>query len=129
MGAFKIQPGAILSKTRSLVRLEGGRGKKKNETTILKTTEPRQKSNQTPVIKMLMFTCRLSRRRLLFVCLHVFRLVGLRCRGGGGGGSGARAAPRDSGCDDECGAFVRLAQGARRKSSLHIEKDGGAAPH
>lgn len=61
----------------------------------------------------------------MFVCLHVFRRVGLRCRGGGG----ARAAPRDSGCDDECGAFVRLAQGARRKSSLHIEKDGGAAPH
>lgn len=60
------------------------------------------------------------------MCLHVSRLVGLRCRGGG---SGARAAPRDSGRDDECGAFVRLAQGARRKSSLHIEKDGGAAPH
>lgn len=76
---------------RSLVRLEGGEEKKRKETTILKTTEPRQKSNQTPVIKMLMFTCRLSRRQLLFVCLHVFRLVGLRCCGGGG--SGARAPP------------------------------------
>lgn len=53
---------------------------------ILKTTEPRPKSNQTLFIKMLIFTCsRLSQRQLLFMRLHVFDLARLHCGGGGGG--------------------------------------------
>lgn len=108
-------------KMRSPVRPAGGkkREEEKMKQTILKTTEPRPKSNQTPVIKMLMFTCsRLSRGQLLFVRSHLFKPVRLRCCCSGSGVYVPRS-PRDSGCGDEWRAFVWLVQRRERGVKVH----------
>lgn len=96
------------SKTPSPLR--PGRGvREKMKQAILKTTEPRPKSNQTLFIKMLIFTCsRLSQRQLLFMRLHAFELARLRC-----------GSPRDSCCGDEWRAFVQLAQHRERGLKVH----------
>lgn len=88
---------------------------------ILETTEPHQKSNQTPVIKMLMFICSsLSKQQLCLcacMCLNLYAFATAVCS----------RSPRDSSCVDEWKAFVELVQCKEWGVKVHyvcIERDG-----